>query len=186
MSVAPDPKPYSETQAEPHAAPMPFAPGYYRDPRLKSPIVAGLLSLMPGLGQAYLGFTRLAFIHATSAAFLMMLMASNRLGGAEPFFGTLLFFLWLFGLVDAHRRALLVNEAVLKMETPRLPDGLGQLSFGARLGFGLLFLAVGTLSLLSLRFGVSFAWLLDWWPVAFLAMGLWLIVKALRDRTSQA
>ena len=180
------PMPESTPHADAQASPMPFAPGYYRDPRLKSPVVAGLLSLVPGLGQAYLGFTRLAFTQATAAAFLMTLMASNRLGAAEPFFGAMLFFLWLFGLVDAHRRALLINEAVLKMETPQLPDGLGQLSFGARLGFGLLCLAIGTLSLLSLRFGISFAWLLTWWPVAFLAFGLWLVAKAFRDRAAKA
>lgn len=177
-----NPTPQPESPDAPYLRPR----DYYRDPRLKSPVVAGLLSLMPGLGHAYLGFTRIAFTHAAAAAFLVAILASNRLGAAEPFFGLFLVFIWLYGLVDAHRRAILINEAVLKMETPELPDGFGQFSFGARLGFGLLFLVVGTLSLLSLRFGISFAWMLDWWPVAFLAAGLWLVLKALKDRAAQA
>lgn len=175
MTFNPDPKPQAE--AAPHLQPQ----GYYRDPRLKSPVVAGLLSLMPGLGQAYLGFNRLAFIHGFTAASCIALMSSNRLGMIEPFVGIFMTFFWLYNMVDAHRRALLLNEAVLRMEQPELPDGLGELPFGARIGFGLAFLVFGTMSLLSLRFGVSFAWLATWWPVAFVLLGLYLVVKAIKD-----
>ncbi|HTL97844.1 MAG TPA: hypothetical protein VL181_03465 [Holophagaceae bacterium] len=178
----PNPNPQPEPQDASYLRPR----DYYRDPRLKSPILAGLLSLMPGLGQAYLGFTRLAFIHGLSAAAFIALMSSNRLGGLEPFVGVLMTFFWLYNLVDAHRRALLVNDLVLRTEQPELPDGLGQLSSAARIGFGLAFLAFGTMSLLSTRFGVSFEWLLKWWPAAFILLGLWLMVKALRDRAPRA
>lgn len=175
MNLNPDSKPQPEALSLPPQ-------GYYRDPRLKSPLLAGALSLMPGLGQAYLGFTRLAFVHGFAAASFIALMSTNRLGAMEPFVGVLMTFFWLYNLVDAHRRALLINEAVLRMDHPELPEDFGQLSFGARLGFGIGLLVFGTMSLMSLRFGVSFAWLATWWPVAFLALGLYLVVKAFKDR----
>ncbi|HET8715827.1 MAG TPA: hypothetical protein VFM16_08375 [Holophagaceae bacterium] len=160
---------------------------YYRDPRLKAPILAGLLSLMPGLGQAYLGFNRLALIHGITAATFVALMSTNRLGDLTPFVGFLMFFFWLYNLVDAHRRALWVNERLLRAEPEtELEDGLGTMTPGAKAGFGLAFLAFGTMSLLATRFGVSFAWLARWWPAAFILLGLWLLLKALKDRAPQA
>ncbi len=178
--------PNPDLQPEPQTAPYLRPRDYYRDPRLKSPILAGLLSLMPGLGQAYLGFTRLAFIHGLAASTLVALMSTNRLGDLTPFVGFLMFFFWLYNLVDAHRRAILVNDLVLRAEQPELPDNLGNLGRGAKIGFGLAFLAFGSLSLLSTRFGVSFAWLERWWPAAFILLGLWLLVKAMKDRAPQA
>jgi TM2 domain-containing membrane protein YozV len=177
-----NPNPQAEPQDPHYVRPR----DYYRDPRLKSHVVAGLLSLMPGLGQAYLGFTRLAFIHGLTAATFVALMSTNKLGDFTPFVGILMFFFWLYNLVDAHRRALLVNDLILRAEQPELPDGLGQLSSGAQVGFGLAFLAFGSMSLLSTRFGISFAWLLKWWPAAFILLGLWLVLKAIRDRAPKA
>lgn len=179
--------PNPEFQPEPKDAPYLRPRGYYRDPRLKSPLLAGFLSLMPGLGQAYLGFTRLAFIHGLAAATFVALMSTNRLGDLTPFVGVLMFFFWLYNLVDAHRRALWVNDRLMQSEPQaELPDGLGTLTRGAKAGFGLAFSAFGALSLLSTRFGVSFAWLERWWPAAFILLGLWLLIKALKDRAPQA
>jgi hypothetical protein len=180
MNLNPDPNPQSG--AAPHLPPR----DYYRDPRLKSPVVAGLLSLMPGIGQAYLGFNRLAFIHGLTAASCITLMSSNKLGELEPLVGVFMVFFWLYNMVDAHRRALLINEAVLRMEPSKLPDGLGRLSFGGRLGFGLALVAFGTMSLLYLRFGVSFAWFATWWPVAFVVLGIYLVMKAIKDHKPEA
>ncbi|HEU4952445.1 MAG TPA: hypothetical protein VFT46_10865 [Holophagaceae bacterium] len=177
------------SQPDPQDAPFLRPQGYYRDPRLKAPILAGLLSLMPGLGQAYLGFNRLALLHGVTAATFVALMSTNRLGDLTPFVGFLMFFFWLYNLVDAHRRALWVNDRLLRAETDsgtELPDGLGVMSPGAKAGFGLAFLGFGTLSLLATRFGVSFAWLARWWPAAFILLGLWLLAKALKDRAPQA
>lgn len=171
--------------------PQPDAPAmtprtYYRDPRLKSPVLAAMLSLMPGLGQVYLGFNRLGFVHASSAAVLVALLSSNRLGALEPMVGLFLAFFWLYNVVDAHRRALLLNEALLSLERAELPDGLGDLPFGGRLALGIGLIVVGALSFLSIHFGISFAWLMGWWPLVFVAFGLYLVVRAVKDRAAPA
>ena len=176
----PEPQP----KAAPYYPPSGARPDYYRDPRYKSPVVAGLLSLMPGVGQVYLGYTRLGFMHGVTAATLICLMASNRLGGLEPMVGVFLVFFWLYNLVDAHRRAVLLNEAIASLETPQLPDGLQALSFQGRLAAGGLFVGAGTLALLNLRFGVSLEWLTRWWPAALVLMGLYLMVRAFQDRNA--
>lgn len=176
----------SDLHAQPDAPAAVPARGFYRDPRLKSPVLAAVLSLMPGLGQVYLGFTRLGFVHGFSAAAMIALMASNRLGALEPLVGFSLAFFWLYNVVDAHRRALLVNEALLRLEPSELPDDLGALPVGVRLALGLGLIGVGILSFLSKFFGLSFAWLLDWWPLGFVALGLYLVVRAVKDRTAPA
>ena len=176
--------------SDPHAQPeMPAAlpsRGYYRDPRLKSPVFAAILSLMPGLGQIYLGFTRLGFAHGLSAAVLVGLMASNRLGLLEPLVGFGMGFFWLYNVVDAHRRALLLNEALMRLEPSEVPDDLGALPVGARLALGLGLILVGGLSFLSRFFGISFAFLLDWWPLALVALGIYLTLRAVKDRRTPA
>lgn len=177
---------------DPHAAqqPIPFAPpagrpDYYRDPRLKSPITATVLSLMPGLGHVYLGYTQVGFIHAAAMATFIALMSTNQLGRLEPFVGVSMSFFYLYNLVDAHRRAVLINESISRMEAAPLPDGFGAVSFGGRLALGVGLILVGILSLLNLRFGFSMAWLADWWPVGLVILGLYLVNRALKDRAAQ-
>lgn len=165
-----------------HAQPDVPARGFYRDPRLKSPVLAAVLSLMPGLGQVYLGFTRLGFVHGLSAAVMVALMSSNRLGVLEPLVGFSLAFFWLYNVVDAHRRALLLNEALLRLEPSEVPADLEAFPAGVRLALGVGLIFTGILSFLSKHFGLSFAWLLEWWPLGLVALGLYLVVRALKDR----
>lgn len=140
---------------------------------------------MPGLGQVFLGYTRLGFLHGAAAAAMVGLMSSNRLGILEPVVGVFMAFFWLYNLVDAHRRALLLNEAITRLESPAVPDDLKALSFHGTLAVGVLLIVAGVLSLLSLRFGVSMAWLANWWPVGVVLFGLYLIVRAVQDRRAQ-
>jgi len=169
-------------QAPPYA---PSRPGYYRDPRLKSPVLAGVLSLMPGLGQVYLGYTQLGFLHAGAAATMICLLSSNGLGRLEPLVGVFMAFFWLYNVVDAHRRAILINECVTRLETPELPRGLQSFSFQGRLMGGLILIAVGVMALLEKRFGVSMEWIYTWWPAGLVLLGLYLLVRAVKDRATQ-
>lgn len=178
--------PEPAAKGAPYLLPPGVRPEYYRDPRLKSPIVAAILSLMPGVGQAYLGYTQLGFIHAGTAAALVGLMSTNRLGLLEPMVGIFMAFFWLYNLVDAHRRAVLLNEAITRLETPKLPDGFQAVSFQGRVAAGGIVMGVGVLTLLNLRFGISMAWLDRWWPAGFVLLGLYLIVRAFQDRAAQA
>ena len=181
-----DVEPAQSQKPAPYLVPPGARPDFYRDPRYKSPVMAGLLSLMPGLGQVFLGYTRLGFYHAAAAASLICLMSSNRLGVLEPGVGIFLAFFWLYNLVDAYRRALLLNEAISRMETPEVPDGFGAVSFGGRLAVGVLLILVGLLALLNLRFNLSLAWLEQWWPAGLVALGIYLVGRAIKDRTAQA
>jgi len=169
----------------PYALPPAVRPDFYRDPRYKSPVMATVLSLMPGLGQVFLGYTKLGFIHAGIFATLVCLMSSGLLGKLEPLVGIFMAFFWLYNLVDAHRRALLLNEAISRLETPELPDGFGAVSFGGRLALGIGLIFVGMLTLLNLRFNFSLAWLDQWWPAGLVALGVYLVVRAIRDRANQ-
>jgi hypothetical protein len=159
-------------------------PDYYRDPRSKSPVLATVLSLMPGLGQVYLGYTQLGFIHTATFAAFVALMNSNQLGRLEPFVGISMAFFFLYNLVDAHRRALLLNESLAQLESPALPDGFGTVSFGARLAAGVGLILVGLLTLLNLRFGLSLAWLEHWWPLGLVLLGIYLVVRAVKDHAA--
>lgn len=170
----------------PYALPPAARPDFYRDPRYKSPIVATLLSLMPGLGQVFLGYTRLGFVHAGVFAGFVALMSSNRLGQLEPFVGISMAFFYLYNLVDAYRRTLLLNETISRLESPELPDGFGTVSFGARLALGIGLIFVGVITLLNLRFNISLAWLDQWWPAGLVLLGVYLVVRAVKDRTAEA
>ena len=72
-----------------------------------------------------------------------------------------------------------------RLETPALPDGLNALSFHGTLAAGVLLILAGLLGLLSLRFGVSMAWLATWWPAGVVLLGLYLIVRAVQDHRAR-
>src|SRR5437867_13104988 len=48
-----------------------------RDTRSKSPAVAAVLSMMPGLGQLQLGYYQRGFLHAAVVATLVTILASG-------------------------------------------------------------------------------------------------------------
>lgn len=186
MTPHPDLEPTSEgvPKPAPYLLPPGARPDYFRDPRAKSPILAGVLSLMPGLGQVYLGYTQLGFIHAAVFASFVALMSSNQLGPLEPFVGISMAFFFLYNLVDAHRRALLLNESLAQLEKPALPDGFGTVSLGGRMALGVGLILVGLLTLLNLRFGLSLAWLERWWPAGLVLLGIYLVARAIKDRAA--
>lgn len=184
LEANPEARPEASPKPAPYLLPPGGRPDYYRDPRAKSPVLAAVLSLMPGLGQVYLGYTQLGFIHAAIWAAFVALMSSNQLGRLEPFVGISMAFFFLYNLVDAHRRGLLLNERLAQLEAPELPDGFGTVSLGGRLALGVGLIFVGLLALLNLRFGVSLAWLEHWWPAGLVALGLYLVVRAFKDRAA--
>jgi hypothetical protein len=181
-----EPTPEQPLKASPYLLPPAGRPEYLRDPRYKSPFMAALLSGMPGLGQVFLGYTRLGFIHAGTIAILVCLMSSGRLHLFEPAVGIFMAFFWMYNMVDAYRRALLLNEAISRLETPELPDGFGAVSIGGRLAVGIGLIVVGLLTLLNLKFNISLVWLEQWWPAGLVLLGIYLVTRAIKDRTAQA
>lgn len=176
----------NETQTLPPAPPQPYrAPGPAFDPRHKSPFAASVLSLMPGLGQTYVGYYQRGFAHAMVVGTLIALLAAEVLDEATPFAALFLAFFWLYNIVDAGRRAALFNQAVAEGESFQpisLPaDALIPGRHGSLIG-GTLLMAVGFVLLLHTRFDVSLDWIEDWWPAAPMVLGGYLIYMALRER----
>ncbi|MEE8246041.1 MAG: hypothetical protein V3S87_02130, partial [Alphaproteobacteria bacterium] len=92
------------------------------DPRRKKPFLASFLSIMPGLGQVYVGYYKRGFINAIVVAVLVTLLASGDLDSLIPLVAIFLGFFWLYHLVDAGRRAALYNQALAGGGEIELPE----------------------------------------------------------------
>ena len=168
----------------PYAAPAGAAAGRQR----KSPVLAGLLSLMPGAGQIYVGYYKLGFIHniifGMNIAFLAAVNPSfSRLLPAASIF---LAFFVIYNIVDASRRATCYNlalDGVEGIELPSLNDAsLPFQNLRGSVGGGVILIAVGAILLSNTLLGVPLDWLAAWWPVAPLGLGVHLLAKGLKER----
>ncbi len=182
----PEPAPSTPPPPPPAAyAPPPPSLGFAAfDPRHKNPILASILSLMPGLGQVYVGYYLRGFVHAVIVGCLLSILSSTYLGAADTLFGFFMAFFWLYNVIDAGRQASLYNQAVLGGEQMPLPvelPGRGGSIFG-----GAILALVGFVFLLDTAFDVSLDWIEDWWPVAPLVLGGYLIYMGIRERRTLA
>lgn len=152
------------------------------DPRRKSPMLATLLSVMPGLGQIYVGYYRHGFVNALVVGSLCTFMepAPNTLVVLLAMF---LAFFWMYNIVDAGRRALLYNEALAGRSGIVLPEELGSPAFRGSIAGGVAIAFVGAVLLSNTRFGVSLEWVGEWWPLALIAFGLYLVGRSVIDRS---
>ena len=76
----------------------------------KSQVLAGILSgIFPGLGNIYVGFTTRGFVQAMVTIFCIVALSTNLSYTIEPLFGVFLGFWWFFGIIDAVRRAGVLN-----------------------------------------------------------------------------
>lgn len=165
-------------RAEPAARPAapPARRDFFDDPRRKSPILALVLSAMPGLGQVYVGYYQQGFTNVLVVASVIALLNFSVLSdGAAAFFGLFLAFYWLFNMVDAWRRAVFYNNALAGIAPGTLPSDFPAVSGRGSLAGGLALVILGVVLLSNTLFGMSLDWLEQWWPVAFIAVGVWLI-----------
>ena len=130
----------------------------------KSPTLTGLLSVMPGLGQVYVGYYRQGFLNLAVVAGTITLLAAGEVPGLEPLFGVFLAFFWLFNIVDATRKASFYNRAVQGLGTPELPADFDLPGTGGEVLTGIVLIGLGTLLLMHTKFDMSMEWLADWWP----------------------
>jgi hypothetical protein len=149
------------------------------DPRRKSPVLAGLLSLMPGLGQTYVGYYQLGFIHIM--VFVTTIFCLANVESVAPLLGPFLGFFVIYNIIDAARRAAYYNYALEGIGDIPLPDtrvgGPGSYIVG-----GLVLMALGILIFLNTRYGYSLEWLEEWWPIGLVAVGVWLLINGFRRR----
>lgn len=154
-----------------------------RDPRIKSPGLAALFSVIPGLGQVYVGYYPRGFMNAAVVAGIVSILASTH--GFQPYIPLLslfLVFFWLYNMIDAARLASLYNRALSGGAEPNLPEGFELPGMGGSILGGSILFAAGLLVLLHTRWGVKLDWVAEWWPVFPMLFGVWLVVKAVRDR----
>jgi len=175
------PQPQAEDFGAPPAPPA-LPRDYFNDPRRKSPVLALLLSLMPGVGQIYVGFYQQGFANALIVASLIALLAAGVVRRAEPLFGMFLAFFWIYNVVDAWRRAVFYNDALAGIGPAPLPEDFAMPGGRGSLAGGLALVVVGGVLLSNTLFNVPLDWLERWWPVAFLIVGGWLIYPAVAGR----
>lgn len=165
--------------AEGPAQPASPAPGKFAVLR-KSPALATVLSLMPGLGQIYVGYYQQGFLFILAVATCISILEGGPGRGAEPFFGLFLSFLWIFNMIDANRRAQHYNLVLQGLPGEEVPESFKVPGAGGSIFTGVLLIAVGFLLFLDVKFGVSLEWVEDWWPLALVGFGVWLVVKSRR------
>ncbi len=168
--------PNHEPYSTPPVPPVPPAPpqpdvAWSQPYRLrKSPVLAAFLSFFPGLGQLYLGLYERGL--AVAAAFFFGIFLANRVDAA----GFLVAFVWFFGVIDAYRQAQVMNMGGID-PTPK-PARAGQRS----LGLGIFLTVVGGILLINNFYPLDFEWIEDWWPAFVVAIGLYFVIAALKER----
>ncbi len=193
--VPPPPPPPASAAPYPPPAGQPVPAGMQGAmPRLqrKSPFLAGLLSLMPGIGQIYVGYYALGFIHIAVFAMTIALLASGPYQFASPFSPIRLFypalsiflgFFVIYNIVDAVQRATLYNLAIDGVQGIKLPDMNASMpKIRVSEGGGVALIAFGLLLLSNTLFGLPLYWLASWWPMGLVVLGVYLVVKARQER----
>lgn len=160
-----------------------------RGPHHRSPLLAGFLSVVPGLGNVYNGLyiRGLSFFFLINGLFALAFRVGSR-HNSEHVLALIIpamIFFWFFNLFDAYRQAVLINYGggtdLGLSERPKLA---GQGSGGMMLGVALAL--VGLYGLLDSLFGIDLSALLDYWYVIFLAFGGWLIYQSIQNRKEAA
>lgn len=156
---------------------------YQEDPRAKSPALAMVLSLMPGLGQIYLGYYQHGFFNIVAVASIIAALASGRMPEYMlPLLGIFLAFFWLYNLVDAGRRASFHNQALAGLGPLDIPENLKFYESGGSIAGGVVLIVLGVLFFAHTRLGMSLAWMEQWWPIALVLMGAYLLYRAYSEQ----
>jgi len=171
----------------PQAGPVPpaWTGRWAGAPRGKSPALAGILSgFMPGLGQIYLGYYQRGFVHAGVFAGIIGCLASGAARHMEPLFGVMLAFFYLYNIIDSVRRASLYNMALAGLTQMPMPEDFKMPAGRSSLFGGVIVTGIGLLLLLNSRWDFDLDWLADWWPAIIMLIGLGIVWRAVKDRTS--
>lgn len=178
-----EPRAYEATTGPESRAPYPQPLlSSLRDPRAKSPTLAALLSLVPGLGQVYVGYYPRGFVHVVVVAGLISILANAHGDAYVPLLAIFMVFFWLYNVIDAARLAALYNQALAGGREPALPAGFALPGMGGSILGGAVLIGVGFMLLLHTRWGVSLDWVEEWWPVFPMLFGAYLLGKAILER----
>jgi hypothetical protein len=146
--------------------------------RQKAPAGAAVLSFfMPGLGHLYAEAYEKAVMIFGGFILVIFAMANNAF--PIPLGVLSCIFLWFFGMFDGYREAQLANLDGVEPEPKPRRSGEGRLMFGIFLAVVGCLLLVENLDLFDLD------WLFEWWPVMVVAVGVYLIAGAVRERVKR-
>lgn len=156
------------------AAPTALPPAQvsYAQPRpagFKSTGAAVVLSFFPGLGHLYLGLYQRAIGFFGAFAFSIFLADKASLGILVPF-------VWFFALIDAYRQTLAINAGQAPEDLWANPVRRSTMRRSG-LGFGIFFTAVGLLLLYDNFYGIDWSFLADWYPLIFIGIGLYFLIR---------
>ena len=175
----PLPPPPGEEPPAPAPAPAERAPlpDYEPGPSLpKSPGLAAFLAVIcPGAGYLYVWAYERAFMLWAAAALSIFMIVEGLWG-----FSFVIAFAYFFSIFDSYREAQFFNARAEgeKAPAPR-PDGQG------RLMFGVFMVVVAAVFLADKYLNFDMRWILEWWPVPVLLVGVYFIVAAVRDRMKE-
>jgi hypothetical protein len=174
---APPPPPVQAAPPLPAvAASLPTAP---LPAGFKKPVVAGLLSALPGVGHLYLGLYQRAA--AFFAIWVLIIAVVDRGHNASPL-GIFIPFWWFFVLIDAVRQAHALNAT--GAPESNLVTGEKPLKVQGSLAFGVFLILFGAFFLLDRFVTINLAFLFDWWPAFVILFGAWQVFtyyKAKKD-----
>jgi hypothetical protein len=152
----------------------------------KSPGLASALSLIPGLGQVYVGYYQRGFVHAIVVAGIITILAMGAVDFLIPLLSLFLVFFWLYNVIDAGRRAAYYNHVLAGGAKFDLPSDFPSPGLAGSVAGGVTLIVGGTLVLLHTVWGMSLDWVANWWPVAPILFGVYLIARAIVDRSSRS
>ena len=162
---------------------MAATPPRIADPRRKSPLLASILSIVPGLGQIYVGYYPRGFIHAiVVASIFAMLIGMSDYHALLPLGIVFLIFFWMYNIIDASRRAAMFNHVLAGGEIESLPEDISIPALRGSIFGGLIVIAIGAIILSHTAMNIPLDWLEDWWPISIFIFGAWLLVKGIRER----
>jgi hypothetical protein len=169
---------------EPHPEAYRRRSVYEEDSRIKSPALATILSLLPGLGQVYVGCYQQGFVNILVVGSLIAIMI-QEIEPIMPICGFFIVFFWLFNMIDAGRRASFYNQSLIGLEPtemPDMPEGTSITGGRGSLIGGLLLILAGVVLIGHTRYGYSLEWLEAWWPMALIVLGGYLIFRNWEER----
>jgi hypothetical protein len=112
-------------------------------------------------------------------------MSVNPFSALTPALGVFLGFFVVYNIVDACRRAILYNLALDGVQGIKLPDlnaSIQKLQLQGSVPGGVALITVGVLLLFNTLFGFSLDWLVSWWPMGLVGLGVYLVAKARQER----
>jgi hypothetical protein len=141
----------------------------------KSPALAATFSLLPGMGQIYVGYYVAGFINIAVVGMLITLLSRDGFHEHAPFIALFLSFFWIFNMVDASRRANHYNRHLLGASERKAPTD-------SPLVAGIVLLVLGLLLTLEITFDLELNFLDTTWPLGLLAAAIYMLWKYSKTR----